>query len=655
MADPFKNPYEDDQRSTGGAQLNGQRGADTFVSSANAGTQQKTGGDPYAAFGNLGSAWAQHSALNKLMQKPEAPAQTQNVPMYEYAMSDQGGELGGDVETSPSPWQPAPQIEPPPSPPQPQTETPPPAPPPHPQFTPQTDPDPTRTQARQKPPNVSDGTWDTAQRWVQQAAEKGGNYGWLLDKPEVIDQYTQEATDLESLGVTGLHFTDWARARGYDSSIDSGTLKAPEAFKHVGGDDHTYETMVRWLADGSSKYGAGAMKAYADQLQRAPGLISSYENEMQQAEQAGFTGIHFVDWLANQQGGFHSPLAGQMGQESADAAARWAGHASTGQEPLWPGGPPPPPPGFVPPPGTLGGPPLPPYAAQPPAPQTPPGGPPVAQPPMVPPHVDQVLRPGGPGRPPSPYPPDFDATTLRAANVDYLDPAYKDAMDEVRRQMMQAGAVSGSLDSGGFGATLAHQLAPIANQFAQQKGQLQFQAQQENANRLLDKYKFDNGQDLAKFLAANKDELDRYGIDQNTVLTQWVQNNKAQLEREGYDLQKVLAQMQAEAGISAASINASAAHAGAGAAADAARYNADLDYKLGREQVDYNYWNSDAARQSEDQFNQRGYDLGVLGINRDIYGMDQTQLRYLMGLMNSQSPDARLSQPNLPGMFPYGG
>ena len=669
MPDYYQNPYDDDQRRTGGAQANGQTGAATQASVQNAGQQSKPS-DPYAAYANLGQSWA--NTISGAKKGGLATRTSDQSPDWNPGEPPQGPfprYVDNEVTQYPdysNPPQPPVSI--PPSvnttyvPPQPNAQVPAsntsdqgatnPDVPNAPSLEP--------TAPRQKPQSVSDETWSKAQLWVQQA---GPEYAWLLDKPEAIDQYTKEAYDLEALGVTGLNFTDWARVRDYNSPIDRGTLKAPPQFLQMGGDDHAYETMVRWLADGSSKYGTGVMKPYAETLQRAPGLISAYENEMQQAEQNGFTGIHFVDWLVNQ-GGFPSPMAGQMGQESSDAAAAWARFRATGSsepepQPMWPGGPPPPEPGFVAPPGTMGGPPLPPPTSpQGPIPSEPPHEYPNESAPIVPPGlVPPIAVPPVVASPPpaSQYPPDFDATTLRMANVDYLDPVYKDAMDEVRRQMMQTGAMSGQIDSGGFGSSMAKGLAPIANQFAAQKGQLQFQAQQANADRLLDKYKFDNADDLQRWLAENEATLTREGIDKNIVLQKWVTENKAQLEREGYDVQKWIADLNAKTGLAQAQLGAEAAHASAGASSAAARYNADLDYKLGTAQLGYNFWNSDQSRQYDDRFNQRGYDLGVQGINRDVYGMDQTQLRYLMDLMYRQSPDARLNGNTiqLPGMTPY--
>jgi hypothetical protein len=86
-------------------------------------------------------------------------------------------------------------------------------------------------------------------------------------------------------------------------------------------------------------------------------------------------------------------------------------------------------------------------------------------------------------------------------------------------------------------------------------------------------------------------------------------------------------------------------------------YNANQNYDLGRGQLGYNYWNSGQQRAYDDMFNQRGYDLGVYGINRDVYGMDQAQQRYLMDLMWRMSPGGQMGGGYFPtpGMFPYGG
>ena len=126
-------------------------------------------------------------------------------------------------------------------------------------------------------------------------------------------------------------------------------------------------------------------------------------------------------------------------------------------------------------------------------------------------------------------------------------------------------------------------------------------------------------------------ELQRYGIDKNDLL----QRYQAELAKSGQ-------MYSADRQVDAAKLQAAAAGAAANASASAARYNADLDFKLGQQQLGQN-----------NVFNQRQYDLGVLGINRDIYNTnidDRYKWAYLQWL---QSPEARTQPPNIPSPFPY--
>ena len=259
----------------------------------------------------------------------------------------------------------------------------------------------------------------------------------------------------------------------------------------------------------------------------------------------------------------------------------------------------------------------------------------------------------------------FDPNVLPQSDVgEWLDPVFQDTMDKMTRQLRHEGSISGATNSGGFIPGIAEKLSPVANQFAAMKGDIGFKDQQAKADRLLDKYKFDNEQQLTAWIEKNQQELQRYGIDQNVLLGRY----------------------SADQGLAGASAGASASMYGADAAANASRNNAWLDYMqgmsgiganyglgqdrlgydyynsnqnygLGQQQLGYNYWNSDQGRQYENTYNQRGYDLGMTGINRDVYGMDQAQQRYLMELMWKMSPGGQMGGGYFPtsGVFSYGG
>lgn len=582
MATSYLDPYTDNQRRTGGPQRNGTQGSQTIQSIQNAGQQSKGTGNPYDAFGNLSAAWT--NALTGYMQsRAENPVDDPPAPP-------------GQTGTFP--------------PPPPPTQTPPPTP--------------------------------------------GSNTGWR-DNPSVITPPPDPGGKRRSGGLPG---TGGDPANGVPPPVDPPQPQSPPPsqqqavestygvsfaeIERMGGNADQYGTFMRWIGDGMSKYGTEAMRPYVEHIRRAPGIISSYHEDMNQAARNGVTGIHFVDWLGHQFGGFTSPLAGQMGEGSAAAAKRWADIKQ----------------------GNYGGPPSRPLPTRTTQPRTTPPAPP-QQPPPTNPATPPPAQPGTGGQPPAPTTPPATAPqptvpltldpSMLSPEVDlsYLDPVYQDALEKVREQMMHAGSITGAIDSGGFGQSLSEGMAPLANQFAAQKGQLYYQAQQANADRILDRYKFDNTQDLEKFLAQNKNDLERYGIDQNVLLQRWLQENRAQLEREGFDVQKWIAEMQGKYGLEGARIQADAAGAAAAASSSAAKYNADLDYQLGMSRLGYDFWNSKQGYTYDDIFNKRNYDLGVLGINRDIYGMDQAQWRYLIDSMYRQSPDARLSMVNLPGMMPY--
>lgn len=258
--------------------------------------------------------------------------------------------------------------------------------------------------------------------------------------------------------------------------------------------------------------------------------------------------------------------------------------------------------------------------------------------------------------------PSLNAANLPNVDLSWFDPIKKNALDDAQRRALHLGSLSGAVNSGGFIPGVTEELGKVGAQYDAQKGGMMFQAQQAAADRILDQYKFDNSQQLQKWIKEHEFELQRYGIDQNVLLGRF----------------------QAEQQARAAGYAADASAGAAQYAADASRYGNTLDfirgmyginadYGLGQDRLGfdfwnagnanalgwgnlgYNYWDSAQNRAMQDQFNQRNYDLGVYGINRDVYGMDQAQQRYLMDLLWRQSPGGMLSTPGfqLPGQFPY--
>lgn len=227
----------------------------------------------------------------------------------------------------------------------------------------------------------------------------------------------------------------------------------------------------------------------------------------------------------------------------------------------------------------------------------------------------------------------FDPNVLPSSNVgSWLDPVQQDAMDRLTRQLRHEGSLTGATNSGGFIPGMAEKLAPVANQFAAQKGQLMFQDQQAKADRLLDKYKFDNAQQLQSWIEQNRQELERYGIDQNVLLGRY----------------------NADKQIQAAGIGARASTAAARYGADASRYNSLLDYLSSQYSTDANYdlGMGNLGLGFYNAGNQ--YNLGLYGADIDrennmmnylsrIYGMSPDMLRLLM-----QGDPSQL----IPGMSP---
>lgn len=227
----------------------------------------------------------------------------------------------------------------------------------------------------------------------------------------------------------------------------------------------------------------------------------------------------------------------------------------------------------------------------------------------------------------------FDPNVLPSSNVgSWLDPVMNDTMDRLARQLRHEGSLTGATNSGGFIPGMTEALAPVANQFAAQKGQLMYQDQQAKADRLLDKYKFDNTQQLQQWIETNKNELEKYGIDQNVLLGRY----------------------NADAGVKAAGIGASASSSAARYGADASKYNSLLDYLSSTYGTDANY-NLGMGNLGLGFFNAGNqYNLGLYGADIDrennmmnylsrIYGLGPDFLRLLAGSDPSQL---------IPGMSP---
>lgn len=223
---------------------------------------------------------------------------------------------------------------------------------------------------------------------------------------------------------------------------------------------------------------------------------------------------------------------------------------------------------------------------------------------------------------------EFDPNSLQMPDIaSDLQKMYGQRFDTERqdldRYMRHNAALTGAIDNGGFGSTYGREMGRLIGQQGAELGDKAFQARESAMDRLLQANQFKNSFELDKWAKANEQALQKYGIDRN----------------------ELVARYSADQGLKGAKYGADAASSAANASAAASRYNADLDYQLGTQRLSY-----------DDIFNKRAYDLGVFGINRDVYGMDQNdrykwaQLQWLM------SPEARMGGGiPLPDTFPWGG
>jgi hypothetical protein len=170
----------------------------------------------------------------------------------------------------------------------------------------------------------------------------------------------------------------------------------------------------------------------------------------------------------------------------------------------------------------------------------------------------------------------------------YMAALFGRQSDQLQRRLDAKAANMGTLQSGGYLASSADAQAALS---AEQGGQL--------GGYLFQDVMSQRDNDLKRYLGQLDSETSKYGAD---------------------------------AAAKAAKYGASASRSAARYGADASRYNADLDYRLGLDRLRY-----------DDMFNQRNYDLGIFGINRDIYGMDEgNRLKYLQ-MLYGMSPDARMN------------
>lgn len=550
-------------------------------------------------------------------------------------------------------------------------------------------------------PGVDEATWQTAQRWGADP-----EYSWILSNPWAIGEYYQYAAEQQAKGETDIDAVDFFAARGYQSPKagragrdtmkfradgtaresglgtpdDGGKVHMPQTGgnpdpnKDVPGEQeqeipfviNNPDAEAYWRTRGGAPKPPGTEDAnIAASWYRTFPVDEAEKITAEDVTRYRTSGVNmnFGDWWQkvdriqrDSYGGRNNPgLGGPDGQ----------GPGKGGVQTAMPPAPelvkPPAPEAPVDPPPEIhktGG--------VDPAFPNPEGGPddgattqhktggvdPAFPPSIVPP------GPGGGG-------PDDVVKAIKSLN-DMFAPGFESEQKQLLRAMMHAGGVSGMSDSGGFASSVGDKMSGLIANQGQRMGDYAFKdkhdrdaltmqkyiADQENRTRLkeletnsgmqkyiadlnndLERYKVNTNADLEKMLAEQENTLKRYGIDKGDVLERY----KADLQLKGIVY-------SSDAQVSASGLNAAAAGA-AGAAAGAARAaEAEMEYKLGM-----------ARLGQENTFNQRQYDLGVYGINRDIYQTDIDNQYKMMMLQWYMSPEARMGggAPNLPGMTPY--
>jgi hypothetical protein len=182
---------------------------------------------------------------------------------------------------------------------------------------------------------------------------------------------------------------------------------------------------------------------------------------------------------------------------------------------------------------------------------------------------------------------------------DLFNPLFQRQQDQFARKMRAQGALTGNIDSGGFGQDMAEGLAELGGQQSALLGDKISTAHEKAIDRVLQKYVTDTGAktamhqiDTQKFIAQLQDDTAKYGIKTNADLERYLGDKKLELERYGIDANDLLERYKADTaarvgmysadrGVEAASLQASAAGAAASANAAAAQYDAQVRRELG--------------------------------------------------------------------------
>lgn len=538
-------------------------------------------------------------------------------------------------------------------------------------------------------PGVDAGMWQTAQQW---GAAPG--YEWLLANPWAIGQYYEHAAAQAAKGESDIDVVDFfaslgyaspeAGRRGYDtmkyradgtlrgSESAGGTLPFPRGGNPSGGGEGGGEQEVPFVLNNPDSEAYWRSRGGAP---KPPGtedanIAASWYRTFDVPDAAKITGddvTRYRNWALSTGAGSDWTFGKWWTQFDSITRGRGLNEAvGSGPGPVIPAMPHPevqpqspngqPPNGTTPPQFHSTNVPL--QSGEPqmsnPDPQAPSG------PRFSTPYIDSTPEQQGSG---------VDQYVNAVKNLnDLFQPGFDREQKQLLRALMHAGGVSGQLDSGGFTSTVGDKVGQLISNQGQRMGDYAFKdkqnqdaltmqkyiADQENRTRLkeletntgmqryiadlnndLERYKVQSNADLQKMLADQDNVLKRYGIDKNDLLDRY----KAELALKGV-------QYSADKGVEAAALQVAASQAASAAASGARAIEAEMEYKLGLMRLG-----------QENTFNQRQYDLGVLGINRDIYQTDIDNQYKMMMLQWYMSPEARMggSTPfQLPNMFPYG-
>lgn len=489
--------------------------------------------------------------------------------------------------------------------------------------------------APQAPPGTDPSVWADVNRYVANAAAKGGKWQALLQHPEWVAE-----------------FRNWAQKTGLGSAVrieDYLEAKHPELSGLTGQSgkntfDSTMQSVDRYAQIAASK-GANWQALYAH-----PEYVTEFRNWSTANDPTH--SVRIEDFLEAHHQELKG-LAGQSGQNTWDAymAAHPAGPQAANPPiqagPYNPNAPvaqpttPPTAPvitdSYIQPKVTPVDPTKPPVTGGPTGISDPPvGTPPPAggTPPTTPtPPTGEVVPPQTPQQTPDEIQHLIDIFNQNFGGVNnpdiekMLDPMFGRQRQLLQQQLESAAALTpGRLQSGGFGQNEGQALSDLSGQqSAQLGGALERQAEaqrQQNTqimqlatqagmqkymadmNNDLERFKVQSNTDLAKWLDTQDNVLKKYGIDTNDVLDRY----KAELALKGQEY-------AADSGVDAAALQAAATESAAAAASAASQSNAQLQYQLGMTGLDV-----------QREQNIGNFVLGLLGLGN----VDMNQLNQIL-------------------------